>query len=226
MTTDTGGSDDKNPQTQDPGAAGAPGCSSGCDCREEVRGSGGKKIKMVFFLAVLVLAAGILLFKLKSAQQKPSLPGTATLSDKFAAKRSGPVTSSADQQRGRGASLSAIAELNNVANGLDLVFLVIPEKNNAPTARETDAALTTVEKTLNAKGLSTGIYTLKTSSPDYPDVAAKVTAPGVAVLTKSGGIGFASGSISETNLTQAYVASTRQGGCCPPGGGTTGVPCK
>ena len=91
--------------------------------------------------------------------------------------------------------------------------------------------LASVERTLNAKGLSTGIFTLKTSSPDYPDVAAKVALPGIAVLSKGGGIGFVSGGISETNLMQAYVVSTRSGGCgpggCPPPvDGKAAVPCN
>ena len=227
MTTGTDDSGDKSAQTQDPGAAGdLPGCAPGCACREPAAGKDTKKIKAAISLAVLAAVVGILLFKATSAQPKPSLAGTNGFSHQFAATPRGPVTTSAEQQGGRGASLSAIAELNTVASRLDLVFLVIPGKDNAPTARETDAALTAVERTLNAKGLSTGIYTLQTASPDYPDVAAKVTAPGVAVLAKSGGIGFASGGISETSLMQAYVSSTRGGGCCPPGGGNAGVPCK
>jgi hypothetical protein len=118
-----------------------------------------------------------------------------------------------------------------VADKLDTVFLVIPSKDNSPTVKETVTLLASAERTLNAKGLSAGIFTLQASSPDYPDVAAKVTPPGIAVLSKNGGIGFVSGGISESNLMQAYVASTRKGGCgpggCPPPtDGKAAVPCN
>ncbi|MDA8428876.1 MAG: hypothetical protein M0T70_06425 [Geobacteraceae bacterium] len=173
--------------------------------------------------------AGILIFKTSNARQNPSLSGTNGFSTPLVKKET--VTNSSRQQGGSGAPISAIADLNTVAAKLDTVFLVIPSKDNAPASKEPGAILTSVERTLNEKGLSTGIFTLNATSPDYNDVAAKVTLPGIAVLTKGRGIGFVSGGLTETKLMQAYVASTRGGGCgpsgCPPpGGGPAAAPCN
>ncbi len=205
------------------GSTGAfPGCGPGCDCGKPA-GNGTTKVKIAICLVVVVAIVGILLFKTTSARQSGSDIRKRGFSPPFAI--SGKVVNSAGQQRGSGALLSAIAELNTVAAKLDTVFLVIPTKDNAPITKEASSVVASVERTLNAKGLSTGIYTLQATSPDYPDVAAKVTPPGIAVLTKGRGIGFVSGGISESNLMQAYVASTRGGGCCPTGG-APGKPCN
>lgn len=206
----------------------ASACESGCSCGEPA-GKGNNKIKIAICLVVMVAVAGILVFKTTNAKKDSTLSGSNGFSNPFAGK--GNVTNSSAQKGGSGASLSAIAELNSVADKLNTVFLVIPSKDNATASKETVTLLASVERTLNAKGLSTGIYTLQTSSPDYPDVAAKVTPPGIAVLSKNAGIGFMSGGISESNLMQAYVASTRKGGCgpggCPPpADGKPAVPCK
>ena len=208
----------------------ASACGSGCACGEPVS-KNNTKLKIAVCLVVIVAVAGILIFKSTNALQSSSLTGTNGFSNQFATASKGAVTNSAEQKGGSGASLSAIAELNTVADKLNTVFLVIPSKDNNPTSKETVTVLASVERTLNSKGLSTGIFTLKTSSADYPEVAAKVTPPGIAVLSKGGGIGFVSGKMSESNLMQAYVASARKGGCgpsgCPPpGGGKAAVPCN
>ena len=201
-----------------------PSCGPGCDCGSPASKTS-STAKIVICCVVVAIIAGILLFKAMNARQNPA----AGLSASFAQK--GPVTNSSVQGGGSGAAISAIADLNDVAAKLDTVFLVIPSKDNAPASKETGAVLASVERILNEKGLSTGIYTLKATSPDYPDVAAKVTPPGIAVLTKGRGIGFVSGGMSENKLMQAYVASTSGGGCgpsgCPPpGGGKAAVPCN
>jgi hypothetical protein len=231
MTTEAKKNDDKPSETGDAGSPGEfPSCEPGCGCEEPVS-KGNTKLKIAICLVVVVAVAGILVFKTTNARQNPFLTGTNGFSNPFATAVKGTVTNSAGQKGGSGALLSAIDELNTVADKLDTVFLVIPSKDNASTTKETGIILASVERTLNAKGLSTGIFTLNTTSLDYPGVATKVTPPGILVLTKGRGIGFLSGRISETNLMQAYVASTRGGGCgpggCPPpGSGKAAVPCK
>ncbi len=226
---DASNNGDKPSGTLDQGSTGdSSPCGPGCDCREPV-GKTNTKAKIAVCLVVAFAVCGSLLFRMTGARQSTET-GTTGFSNQFA-RKTGPVLNSTGQQGGPGAFLAAIADLNTVAAKTDTVFLLIPGKDNAPAARETVAVLASMERTLNAKGLSTGIYTLQTTSPDYPDVAAKVTPPGIAVLTKGCGIGFVSGQISERNLTQAYVASTRKGGCgpggCPPSGsGKPGVPCN
>jgi hypothetical protein len=224
MTTETSENGTKPPETGDAESAGEfPSCDPGCDCGEPT-GKGNSKLKVAMCLVVVVAVAAILIFKTTNVRQTPSLSGANEFSTPLAKK--GAVTSSSGQQGGSGAQLSAIADLNTIADKLDTVFLIIPGKENVPASKETGSVLASVERILNRKGLSTGIFTLKTTSPDYPDVTAKVTPPGVAVLSKGGGIGFVSGTMSETKLMQAYVASTSGGGCCPPGGGKATVPCN
>lgn len=229
MTTESSKNDNKSADHEKAASPEtASNCPTGCACGEPAS-KGNTKVKIAICLVVIVAVSGILVFKTTNARQNPSLSGTNGFSNQLAGK--GAVTNSSVQQGGSGAPLSAIAELNTVADKLNTVFLVIPSKDNNSTSKETVKVLTSVERTLNAKGLSTGIFTLQTTSTDYPDVAAKVTPPGIAVLSKGGGIGFVSGGISESNLMQAYVASTRSGGCgpggCPPpADGKAAIPCN
>jgi hypothetical protein len=231
MTTEATNKENKPADTENAGSTGdSSGCGPGCRC-EEPTGKVTTKLKIVVCLVVAVAVCGIILFKTTRARQNISDKGIAGFSNPFATKGKVAVLNSAGQQGGSGAMLSAIAELNTTAAKLDTVFLVIPNMDNAPTSKETGSVLASVERILNTKGLSTGIYTLQANSPDYPDVAAKVTPPGIAVLTKGRSIGFVSGGISETTLMQAYVASTRGGGCgpggCPPpADGKAAVPCN
>lgn len=226
MTTEANKNDEKSPEAENAASNGSfPSCVPGCGCGEPTS-KGGTKLKIAFCLVIVVAVAGILIFKTTNAKQNAVTNGFSNSLSNTSA-----VINSSGQPGGSGAPISAIADLNTVADKLNTVFLVIPSKDNSPTSAETGTVLASVEKTLNSKGLSTGIFTLKAASPDYPDVAAKVTPPGIAVLTKGAGIGFVSGKMSESNLMQAYVASARKGGCgpsgCPPlGGGKAAVPCN
>lgn len=229
MTTEANKNSDNRSDKDDAASTGSfPGCEPGCGCGEPT-GKSSTKLKTAVCLVVIVAIAGILVFKTTNARQNTSVTSANGFSNSLTGN--GAVTNSSGQQGGSGAPISAIADLNTVADKLNTVFLVIPSKDNAPTSKETGAVLASVERTLNAKGLSTGIFTLKATSTDYPGVAAKVTPPGIAVLSKGAGIGFVSGGISESNLMQAYVASTRSGGCgsggCPtPAAGKPAVPCN
>jgi len=228
MTIESDEKETKPAETGDNSNGEFPSCGPGCGCGKPTGGNN-SKLKIAVCLMVVLAVCGILIFKATSARQNPSTTGTNGFSNPLAA--AGTAINSSQQQGGSGASLHAIADLNTVAAKLNTVFLIIPGKDNAPAAKETGAVLASVEGTLNAKGMSTGVYTLQSASPDYPDVAAKVKAPGIAVLTKGGGMGFVMGGISETNLMQAYVASARSGGCSPggcptPADGKAAVPCK
>lgn len=229
MTTEANGNDNESPELE---IAAPPetvsACTPGCAC-EQSAGQDRTKIKVAICLVVIAAVAGILVFKTVNARHDPSISATNGFSNLRADQ--GVVTNSASQPGGSGAPLSTIADLNTVADKLNTVFLVIPSKDKTPISKATVTVLAAVERTLNAKGVSTGVFTLQTTSSDYPDVAAKVTPPGIAVLSKGGGMGFVSGGISESNLMQAYVASNRTGGCgpggCPsPADGKTAVPCR
>jgi len=196
-------------------------------------GKGNSTLKIAIGLIVAVAVCGILIFKLASTgPQKTAQCPEDGFSASPAPENKGPVTNSSSQQGGSGAPISAISDLNRVAKTLNTVFVIVPSKDNAPLSKENTTVLTEFEKTLNAKGLSTGIFTLQPSSPEYPAVIAKVSPPGIAVLTKRGGIGYVSGGISETKLIQAHVASIRgmddsgAGGCPNPAGNKSAAPGK
>lgn len=201
----------------------APGCGPGCDCGKP---AGNSKLKVAVCLLVVVAVGGILLFKTSSARQDVPDLGKSGFSSPLATTAPGAAANNTGQRTGIGESLPSIDALNTVAANLDAVFLVIPNKDNAPASKETGAAVAAVERTLKSKGIRTGIFTMQTGSPDYPNVAARVSAPGILVLTKGRGMGLVSGGISESTLMQAYVASTRGGGCCPSGGGQAAAPCN
>jgi hypothetical protein len=201
----------------------APGCGPECAC---VKPAGNKKLRIAVCLAVIVAVCGILLYKATSARQNDAGTWNAGFCTPLAEVAPGAAANRSRQQAEIGTPLPSISALNTVAAKLDSVFVIVPGKDNAPPTKEAVAALAAAERTLHAKGIRTGVYTLQTGSPDYPDLAVRVSAPGIAVLTKGRGIGVVSGNISETNLMQSYVASTRGGGCCPPGGGAAAAPCK
>jgi len=226
MTTEANNNDTNPSETGDSGSTGNfPGCGPGCDCGVPAINT---KLKIVICLVVVVAVCGILLFKTSSARQNSSDISKSFFLNPLAATRS---NGSQGQQGGSGASVNSISALNTMAAKLDTVFLLIPGKDNAPTTKETGEILASVERVLKEQGIKTGIFTLQTDSPDYPNIAAKASAPGIAVLTKGRGVGIVSGGLTQTNLIQAYVASTRGGGCgpkgCPPpADGSAAAPCN
>ena len=227
MTPKANNSNPKSSETGEVGSAGKfPACGPGCDCGVPAVNT---KVKILICLVVVIAVCGILLFKTSSAKQNTSDSTKSGFSNPSTA--TGPVTNSAGQQGGSGAVVPAISALNTVAAKLDTVFLLIPSKDNAPATKETSEILASVERVLKGQGIKTGIFTLQTDSPDYPNIAAKASAPGIAVFTRGRGIGVVSGGLTQTNLIQAYVASTRGGGCgpkgCPPrAAGSAAAPCN
>jgi hypothetical protein len=83
-------------------------------------------------------------------------------------------------------------------------------------------AIVSAEQKIKASGASLGLYTLQSSSPEYANIAAQVTPPCMLVMSKGRGMGAVSGEITETKILQAYVASSRAGGCGPSGCGPVG----
>ena len=204
-----------------PLASNSSGCGPGCDCGTP--SSGNKTIKGIITMVVLVAAGAILFFKATGVSQ----PTSGTPANEFPTALSQTGAAGAGQQNEFGRPLSAIAELNTVGLDLDTVFVLVPTKDNGPAMKETGAALASVEKTLHAKAIKTGTFVLQPTSPDYADMAAQMTPPGIMVLTKGKGLGIVSNGINESNLMQAYVASTSGGGCgtgCGPKGCPTTPP--
>jgi hypothetical protein len=118
--------------------------------------------------------------------------------------------------------LDSLGSLNKVAANQDAVFIFLPAKADATVTKETDKAVEAAKKTLESKNVRIGLYTLQSSAPEYTNIAAQLTLPGMLVLSKGRGMGAVSGEITEEKLLQAYVASSRAGGCGPSGCGPSG----
>jgi hypothetical protein len=116
-----------------------------------------------------------------------------------------------------GEFIDSLASLNKVAVNQDAVFIFVPAYGNDIVSKETIDAITSAEQKLKSSGLNIGLYTLRFSSPsnEYANIASQLTLPGMLVISKGRGAGAVSGEITETKLLQAYVASSRAGGCGP-----------
>jgi hypothetical protein len=197
------------------------GCGPGCDCGKP---SGNKKAKVAICLIVLLAVCGIFVYKAMSAKQiAPAITETA-----FAAPIANqanvqePAVNLVEDKKRVGEFIDSLASLNKVAINQDAVFVFVPAKGNDIVSKEITNAIASAEQKIKFKGVSLGLYTLQSSSPEYANIASQLPPPGILVMSKGRGMGAVSGEITETKLLQAYVASSRAGGCCPSGGGSSG----
>lgn len=199
-------------------------CGPGCDCGKPSRN---KKLKAVICLIVLLAIGGIFVYKAKTAKQTaPVITATA-----FAAPvvkevneqkpaiptidKQEPVVKAVEEKKTVGQFLDSLASLNKVAVNQDAVFVFIPSKSNDIVGKETIDAIASAEQKIKSTGVQIGLYTLQSSSPEYANLAAQLTLPGMLVMSKGRGMGAVSGGITEEKILQAYVASSRAGGCGP-----------
>jgi len=201
-------------------------CGPGCDCGKPSKNT---KAKVLVCLIVALAIGGIFVYKAKSAKQTAPV-NTATA---FAV----PVTNEVNEQKPAvkavednkkvGTFLDSLASLNKVAVNQDAVFVFIPAKGNDIVSKEITDAIASAEQKIKSSGVSIGLYTLQSSSPEYANIAAQLPPPGMLVISKGRGMGAVSGGITETKILQAYVASSRAGGCGPssPGCGPSTPGC-
>jgi hypothetical protein len=210
-------------------------CGPGCDCNVA---PAGKRIKMAISLIVLLAVVGVFLYKTSSARQTASddrtigsvsafavapavpeaVPGTAAQPT----AQSGPDAQSSQATGKIGEYLQALSDLNKVALSQDAVFIFIPSAKTEPLQDRTNAAVLAAQKTLKSSNIALGLYTLRTSSPDYTAISRQVQAPAILVASKGRGMAAVSGDITESRLLQAFVASSSAGGCGPSGCGPSG----
>ena len=190
-------------------------CSPGCDCGKP---SGNKKLKAVICIIVLLAVCGIFVYKAKSAKQAaPANTATAFAiplvnevnEQKLAAK-------SVENKKRVGEFIDSLASLNKLAINQDAVFVFIPANGNEIVKKEVLDAIASAEQKLKSSNIRIGLYTLQFSpSKEYASIAAQLPLPGMLVMSKGRGMGSVSGEITETKLLQAYVTSSRAGGCGP-----------
>jgi len=204
-------------------------CGPGCDCGKP---SGNKTVKAVICLLVLLAICGIFVYKAKSAKQNApvntatafAVPVANEVNEQKPAvltiDKQEPVAKTVEEKKRVGEFLDSLASLNKVAVNQDAVFVFVPAKGNDTADKETTDAITSAQQKLKSSGVSIGLYTLQSGSPEYTNIAAQLPPPSMLVMSKGRGMGAVSGEITETKLLQAYVASSRgEGGCCPSGGG-------
>ena len=216
-------------------------CGPGCDCGST---SGSGRAKLVISLVVLLAVTVIVAYKMLNDNQQDASNTVAgrkeaevfTIStaarnepierEPSAQVRSGPDNTglSAKGSTRIGKYLESIGELNKVALNQDVVFIYIPAKNDKAASETTRTAVLSAQKTLNTKSIKVGLYTLKTTSPDFPLMSSRVQVPAILVVCKGRGMGTVSGEVTETKLLQAFMVSSRAGGCCPSG--TDSSTCK
>ena len=194
-------------------------CGPGCDCGKP---SGNKKAKTVICLIVLLAICGIFVYKATSAKQTAQDNTKAAFAAPILNQATGqePVVKSVEDSKKVGEFIDSLASLNKLAVNQDAVFVFIPANGNETISKETLNAIASAEQKLKSSNIRVGLYTLQFSpSTEYANLAKQLTLPGVLVMSKGKGMGPVSGEITEEKLLQAYVASSRAGGCCASGGG-------
>jgi len=209
-------------------------CGQGCDCGKP---SGNTKAKAIVCLIVLLAVCGIFVYKTIGAKQStPASTGTTfAASVANVVNEQKPAVSTIDKQelvvkaieekKRVGEFLDSLASLNKVAVNQDTVFVFIPAKGNDIVSKEITDAIASAEQKIKSSGVSVGLYTLQSSSPEYANIATQLPPPGMLVMSKGRGMGAVSGEITETKILQAYVASSRAGGCGPSGCGPSSSGC-
>jgi MYXO-CTERM domain-containing protein len=198
-------------------------CGPGCGCH--TGGSSGRTRMIVG--AVVLIAAGVLIARaviknnsavpgeaayefapLPAMQASPSpAAGTALSTDAApAAPAAVPVQ-----------ELGALNELNTVAADTMGVFVFLAAKNDPPIKAPL-AQMRSAAKMIEAQGQKVGLFTLKTDSRDYAQVASQVAVPCVIAMVKGRGMVPVSGEITESKLVQGFVAASSAGGGCGAGG--------
>lgn len=194
-------------------------CAPGCNCGKP---SGNTKAKAVVCVIVLLAICGIFVYKAKSTKQSTQDNAKTTFTSPIANQANGqePAVKSVEDKKMVGEFIDSLASLNKVAVNQDAVFVFVPAYGNDIVSKETTEAIASAEQKLKSSGLNIGLYTLRFSSPskEYANIAAQLPLPGMLVMSKGRGAGAVSGEITETKLLQAYVASSRVGGCGPSSG--------
>ena len=200
------------------------GCGPGCDCGKP---SGSKKAKAVICLIVLLAICGIFVYKATSAKQKaPAVTETAfAMPVANQANVQEPAANLVEDKKTVGEFIASLASLNKVAINQDAVFVFVPAMGEETVSKETVDAVASAEQKLKSNGIRIGLYTLQAGSPEYANIAAQLPPPGMLVMSKGRGMGTVSGEITEEKLLQAYVASSRAGGCGPSGCGPSSSGC-
>jgi hypothetical protein len=227
-------------------------CPSGAD------DGGGRNWKMVVFILIVVTAGVVLARSLLSKSSssadetqpfvaiEPAVNSTAPSPPSSAAIARMPAESEVkieklavvDETRKEvpeeaapalwGAELDSFASLNQLAAGVDAVFVLVAAEGEQKMQPITGALEAAAGK-IQSKGSRVSAFTLKRDSTNYAQLVKQFSAPCVVTMVKGRGMSVVSGEITEPKLMQAFVAASRARSACCPGGAPcppkTGKPC-
>lgn len=212
-------------------------CGPGGGCRSASLGARARVAIGIVILGVAGVLVARAVIKSRSARTEPVEPaytsvtapadaagpsdGSVSAEDKESTDTRAPFVAGASESRVAGSiagrEIAALSELNQIAGETDAVFVYLPaqkeETSEAPPIRSLEGAVRTIE----AQGYKVGIFTLKSDAPEYMQLAAQMTGPGVVAMFKGRGMSTVTGDITETKLIQGFVAASGAGGCCPGG---------
>jgi flagellar basal body-associated protein FliL len=199
-------------------------CGSGCNCHD--KGSSGKT-RLIIGVVVLAVAGALVARAMVKNNATVAAPASASFTALPAAAQSLSNGVAAVTDTTVVKEISALSELNIVAKDMDGVFVFLPGKTNAAVKEATAqirSAAQIIERKMKGK---VGVFTLKTDSRDYAQVALQIAVPGTIAMVKGRGMAPVSGEITEAKLVQAFVsASSAGGGCGPSSGGCGPSGCK
>jgi len=209
--------DGKQPEKTEPmKQEGAACCGPGCGC-----GTAAKTNKARWVVGVIVLAAaGVLVVKgMIKSDKGAAQAATAGFANPAATQPAAgadakPEAAVAVDETSVGTTLGALAELNTTAAKSDAVFVFLPGKEGN-SAKAPSVPMRAAVRTMEAKGVKCGLFTLKPGTRDYEQVSKQMAVPGVLALVKGRGMSAVSGEVTEAKLLQGYVAAGSAGGCGP-----------
>lgn len=178
-------------------------CGPDCDCHKPV---GGNKFQKTVIAIILIAIACIIVAKTCCK---------AGAAEFDAVNRGQDIDSIQLVNNKLATSVNSINQAKK--SGQDAAFIFVPAQNSSKIDSATKSAVTSAQKTLKAKGIKTGLYTLNPSSVDYGSISNQVKLPAVLVVGKSSNRGMVSGKVTVNKLLQAYMVSA-QVGCgadCP-----------
>jgi len=200
----TENSENQNPAGNVESSAQTPSCGAECACHTAASPS---RIRWIIGAVILVVVAVLAVRAVTKSNGAPVSASTDGFTNNLTANQTPWLLAQV------GNEINSFSDLNNAAADTNAVFIFLPDKNSPgqpPTAQMQGAI-----KTLGAKGIKVGLFTLRTDSPDYTPISAQMPVPGVIVAVKGGRMSAVSGDITETKLIQAFVAASNAGGCAP-----------
>jgi MYXO-CTERM domain-containing protein len=214
--------DGKQPEKMESPKQGSACCGPGCGCE-----AGATPSKARWVVGVIVLAAaGVMVVRGMVKNDKGWTQAAAggfvnpAATENAAGGAETNSNAAAAGETSVGTTIGAFAELNAVAINTDAVFIYLPAKEGT-AAKPPLTPMTAAARTIGAKGIKCGLFTLKPGSADYDQIAKQMSVPGVLAMVKGRGMSAISGDITETKLVQGYLAASSAGGC----GSSAGAGC-